>query len=155
MNPEKEYISKEKNVELQAELLDLKGPKRKEVLDALEFSKSLGDLSENAEYHQARESQRNLEERISKVEHILKNAEIIKQHHSEIVEMGSTVVAQKDGVKEHKSFVIVGSEEADMAHGKISNKSPLGTALLGKKKGETASFQSPGGIVKYKIIEIE
>lgn len=155
MDIEEEYISQEKKEELEQELINLKGPRRQEILDSLEFSKSLGDLSENAEYHQAREDQRKLEERIGKIENILKNSKIVKKHHSERVEVGATVIVQKEGVKEHRKFVIVGSEEADMAEGKISNRSPLGIALFGKKKGDVAAFESPIGIIKYKIIDIE
>ena len=153
--PDEEFITKEKKQALELELEDLKGPKRKEILDALEFAKSLGDLSENAEYQQAREAQGKLEERISKVEHILKSSKIVASHHSTSVEVGSTIVIKKEGTKEDKRLQVVGSEEADMAEGKISHKSPLGTALLGKKKGETVSFQSPIGIIKYKILDIE
>ena len=152
---QEEYISQEKRDELEKELIDLKGPRRKEILDSLEFSKSLGDLSENAEYHQAREDQRKLEERIVKIENIIKNFKIIKKHHSERVETGTTVVVQKEGMKDNRKFQIVGSEEADMSEGKISNRSPLGIALFGKKKGDSVSFESPSGIIKYKIIEIE
>lgn len=155
MNTEEEYISQEKREELEQELIDLKGPRRKEILDSLEFSKSLGDLSENAEYHQAREDQRKLEERIVKIERILKDFTVIKKHHSDKVETGTTVVVQKEGSKEHRSFQIVGSEEADMAQGKISNKSPLGIALYGRKKEDIVSFESPNGVIKYKIIDIE
>jgi len=152
---EEEFITKEKKQALEIELEDLQGPKRKEILDSLEFAKSLGDLSENAEYQQAREAQGKLEERISKIEHILKSSKIVASHHSTKVEVGSTIVIQKEGVKDPKKLQIVGSEETDMSLGKISHKSPLGIALLDKKKGETISFQSPIGIIKYKIIDIE
>jgi transcription elongation factor GreA len=153
--PDEEFITKEKKKALEAELEDLKGPRRKEILDSLEFAKSLGDLSENAEYQQAREEQGKLEERISKVEHILKSSQIVASHHSTKVEVGSTILIQKEGAKDEKRLQIVGSEEADMNEGKISHKSPLGMALIGGKKGETVSFKSPSGIIKYKIINIE
>lgn len=155
MNAEHEYITKEKKQELELELASLRGPKRKEILEALEFAKSLGDLSENAEYHQAREEQGKLEERISKIEHILKESIVVAKHHSTLVEVGATIIVQKEGSKEKKTYQIVGSEEADTAQAKISNKSPLGTALLGKKKGDTVEFKSPAGIVHYKVLEIE
>ncbi|HEY4715453.1 MAG TPA: transcription elongation factor GreA [Candidatus Paceibacterota bacterium] len=153
--PEEEFITKVKKKALEEELVSLKGPKRKEILESLEFAKSLGDLSENAEYQQAREEQGKLEERIAKIEYILRTSVIMDSHHSSKVEVGSTIHIQKEGNKEQKKFQIVGSEEADMGSGKISHKSPLGLALLGKKKGETVSFQSPIGIIKYKIIDIE
>lgn len=150
-----EYITQEKKELLEAELHDLKTVKRKEVLEALDFAKSLGDLSENAEYHQAREDQGKLEERIAKIENILKNAEIVVRHHSDVVEIGTIVTVRKEGTKDLKTFQIVGSEEADMASGKISMRSPIGVALFGHKKGDKVSFQSPIGEVEYKIIEIE
>jgi transcription elongation factor GreA len=154
MDIEKEYITAEKKAELELELKDLKGPKRREILDALEFAKSLGDLSENAEYHQAREEQGKLEERIAKIEHLLLNSTLIKKHHSNQVEVGATVTVQKVGTKDSKVFEVVGSEEADTTVGKISNRSPLGMALFGGKKGDTVSFMSPSGEVKYTIVDI-
>lgn len=149
------YITKEKKVELEQELHELMTVKRKEILEALEFAKSLGDLSENAEYHQAREEQAKLEERISTIEHVLQNAEIVERHHANAVEVGATVVVQKEGSKDKQTFQIVGSEEADFASGKISHTSPLGAALCGKKKGETALFKTPKGEISYKVISIE
>jgi transcription elongation factor GreA len=148
------YITKEKKKELEAELLELSGPKRKEIIDALEYAKSLGDLSENAEYHQAREDQGKLEERIKKVEQILKSSVVVKKSGSDTVEIGSDVVVEKEGTKEQKNYIIVGSEEADMLKGKISNNSPIGQALFGKKKGDTVSFRTPKGLVNYKIIKV-
>ncbi|MFA5933965.1 MAG: transcription elongation factor GreA [Candidatus Paceibacterota bacterium] len=155
MNAEHDYITKEKKQELEHELAELRGPKRKEILEALEFAKSLGDLSENAEYHQAREEQGKLEDRISKVEYILKESIIVDKHHSNRVEVGATLSVQKEGSKEKKTYQIVGSEEANMAESKISNHSPLGMALLGKQKGDTVEFKSPSGMVKYTILAIE
>lgn len=155
MNTDVDYITEEKKVLLEAELAELSGPKRKGILEALEFAKSLGDLSENAEYHQARDEQGKLEERISKIEHMLRTATVVSRHHSTQVEVGATVVIQKKGTSDKKKVVIVGAEEADMAQGKISNKSPLGAALFGKKKGEAATFTTPSGAVEYKILDIE
>lgn len=155
MNKDHQYITPEKKEELEAELSELKGTKRKTILEALEFAKSLGDLSENAEYHQAREEQGKLEERISTIEEILKSSIVVTKHHSTKVEVGSTITVQKGGSSEKQVYTIVGSEEADMATGKISNHSPLGQALHGKKKGDTASFETPKGAIQYKIIDIE
>ena len=148
------YITEEKKKALEEELKDLKGPKRKEILAALEYAKSLGDLSENAEYHQTREDQGKLEERIKRIEQILQSAQVVKGGGGDIIEIGSKVVVQKDGTADKKSFQIVGSEEADMALGKISNHSPFGEALFGKKKGEIISFKTPNGEVNYKIIDV-
>ena len=149
------YITAEKRHELELELVEMQTTKRKEILDALEFAKSLGDLSEHAEYHQAREEQGKLEERISSIEEILRNSIILKKHHSTVVEVGSTVVVQKIGEKGKQTFHIVGSEEADYATGKISNNSPLGIALHGKKPGDMATFTTPKGAIEYKVISIE
>ena len=155
MNQTVSYLTAEKRKDLEVELEVLKTEKRKEILEALEFAKSLGDLSENAEYHQAREEQGKLEERIANIENLLQNSETVKKHHSGLVEVGSTVVVQKDGTKEKKTFSIVGSEEADVLSGKISNNSPLGRALLGKKKGDKAHFATPKGEIVYNIIGFE
>lgn len=151
----KEYLSKEKFGQLKTELEHLKTAKRKEIAEELEFAKSLGDLSENAEYHEAREAQAALEDRISQLESILANAEIVDTHHSSQVEVGSVVHVQKKGDKAKKVYSIVGSEEADFPTGKISFKSPLGQALLGKKKDEEFTFKTPAGEVKYTVISIE
>lgn len=151
----KEYLSKEKFKQLTAELEELKTSKRKEIADELEFAKSLGDLSENAEYHEAREAQAALEDRIATLEKILASAEIVTAHHSSNVEVGSTVHIKKAGDKAEKVYTLVGSEEADFATGKISFKSPLGQAMMGKKKGEEFSFNAPAGVVKYTIVSIE
>jgi transcription elongation factor GreA len=155
MNPDTNYVTEEKRVELEKELNMLRTVKRKEILEALEFAKSLGDLSENAEYHQAREEQGKLEERIGNIEFVLQNSTVVKKHHSTVVEVGSTITVQKEGEKNKQTFQIVGSEEADFSKGMISNKSPLGTALLGKKKGDIAKFTTPKGVSEYKIISIE
>ena len=149
-----DYITEEKKQMLLIELKDLKGPKRKEILQNLAYAKSLGDLSENAEYHQAREDQGKLEARIAKIEQILQSSQIAKGGGGDIIEIGSSVVVQKEGAKEKKNYVIVGSEEADMKAGKISNRSPMGVALFGRKKGDSVSFKTPNGLVNYKIINV-
>jgi transcription elongation factor GreA len=154
MNQAADYITEEKKHALEAELKDLKGPKRKEILEALEYAKSLGDLSENAEYHQTREDQGKLEARIAKIEQILQSSQTVKGGGGDVIEVGSKVVVQKNGTKEEKTYVIVGSEEADMASGKISNRSPFGEALFSKKKGDEISFKTPNGVISYKIINV-
>lgn len=154
MNQTGDYITEEKKQMLLAELKDLRGPKRKEILQNLAYAKSLGDLSENAEYHQAREDQGKLEARIAKIEQILQSSQIVKGGGGDVVEIGSRVVIQKEDTKEEKNYVIVGSEEVDMVKGKISNRSPVGVALFGKKKGDKVSFKTPKGLVNYKIINV-
>jgi transcription elongation factor GreA len=150
-----EFITKEKRAELEQELHQLETVKRKEILDALEYAKSLGDLSENAEYHQARDDQARLEDRIGTVKSILQHATVVEPHKSDVVEVGTTVIVKKKGSNDERTFQLVGSEEVDMAAGKISHNSPLGEALLGKKKGETANFETPGGITEYTIVKIK
>ncbi len=156
MNQAADYITEEKKRELEQELADLKGPKRKELLDTLEYAKSLGDLKENAEYHQAREDQGKLEDRINKIEKILQSSQVVsgKSTSGDVVGIGSTVVVQKEGTQENKTYIIVGSEEVDMAQGKISNRSPFGAALFGKSVGDKVSFDTPHGVVNYKIIRV-
>lgn len=154
MVDQKEYLTQEKFDELNKELEHLRKVKRKEVAEDLEYAKALGDLSENAEYHEARELQASIEDRIFKLENMLKNAVIMSLHHSEAVGIGSSVVVQRDGDKKEHKFEIVGSEEADVSQGKLSIHSPLGEAMVGKKKGEVFSFNSPKGKMSYKIIDI-
>lgn len=152
---EKQYLSKEKYKELEEELELLRTAKRKEVAEKLEFAKSLGDLSENAEYQEARDEQANLEDRIMNLEAILKSAEIVAHKNGGSIAIGSTVVVVKKGKTEQQIFHIVGSEEVDMTSGKISNKSPLGKALLGKSKDDEAKCATPNGEVVYVIVDVK
>src|SRR3989339_1106307 len=152
---QKEYITKEKFKELEEELKFLKGTKRKEIAAELGQTSSMGDLKENAEYHQAREAQAELEHRIMIVENVLKTAEIITEGSKDVVGIGRSVTICKRGNEDCVTYKIVGAEESDSAQNKISTKSPLVSAMLGKKKGETFSFKAPAGQVDYKIINIE
>lgn len=150
-----DYISKEKKIALEAELKELTTVKRKEIIEAVEYAKSLGDLSENAEYHAAREAQGKLQTRIEEIESVLKNSTVVeKKAGTTMVDIGSTVVVEKSADKSERTLTIVGAEEADMAAGKISHKSPLGAALMGAKVGETVSFETPAGKNEYTIISI-
>jgi len=155
MPEDKEFITQEKFDELKEELEQLVHVKRKEVAENLEHAKSLGDLSENAEYHEARDAQAQLEARIAQIEYIIKHAEIVRHKKSDVVEAGSTIVLQKGASKTKQTFILVGSEEADMAAGKLSYQSPLGRALMGKKKGDSFVFDTPKGEVKYKIVDVK
>jgi len=153
---EKEYLTEEKKKTLEKELEYLTKTKRKEVAEQLEYAKSLGDLSENAEYHEARETQGIVEDRIKKIESILKNASIVSaDHKSGAVAIGSEIVVKKEGDGAEKVYTIVGGEESDITSGKISIHSPLGEAALGKKKGEKFTFSAPAGPITYKIIDIK
>ncbi|MBP6908728.1 MAG: transcription elongation factor GreA [Candidatus Pacebacteria bacterium] len=149
------YITEEKKQALLEELKTLKTVKRKEIIEALEAAKALGDLSENAEYHQAREDQGKTEDRINQIEYILQSAVVVKRHHSTKVEIGTTVSVRKEGSKDTTTYSIVGAEEADMAQNKISHKSPLGEAIFGKSKGDVVSISTPKGLVKYTLVDIQ
>jgi transcription elongation factor GreA len=146
-----QYLTNEKRDELQKELEYLKVERRKEVAEHLEYAKKLGDLSENAEYHQAREEQAEVEDRISRLENLLKTAVISGQGSKEVITIGSTFRLEKKGDNKSYIYTIVGSEEADMSQGKISNISPLGSALLGHKKGDTVTIDTPKGKVTYTV----
>ncbi|MDA8611458.1 transcription elongation factor GreA [Candidatus Pacebacteria bacterium] len=154
MEDKKEYLTKKKHDELTKELGILTHDTRKEVAEKLEYAKSLGDLSENAEYQEARDEQARVEYRISQLEELLKNAEIIKHKEGDTAEAGSTVTIKK-GAGAEQTYELVGSEEADMTEGKLSYSSPLGRALMGKKKGETFTFETPKGNTKYKIVSVK
>ncbi len=156
---QREYLTKQKYDELAAELKELKNVKRKEVAEALDYARGLGDLSENAEYHEARAQQADIEERISKLESILKNSIVVEDRHGDHAMIGSTVTVEKNdglpGQGTKRTFMIVGSAESNMSGGKISNKSPIGAAVLGKKKGESFSFNSPSGKMEYKVVDVK
>jgi transcription elongation factor GreA len=155
MSNEVQYLTSEKFAELTKELEFLKTERRKEIAEHLEYSKKLGDLSENAEYHQAREEQAEVEDRIRRLEGILKNAVMVGTGGKELITIGSTFRLQKEGDNKSYIYTIVGSEEADMSHGKISNLSPLGSALLGHKKGDKVKVNTPKGTVTYTIVIIK
>jgi len=152
---EKIFITKEKYKALEEELHILLTETRKDIAGKLEYARSLGDLSENAEYHDARDQQANAEDSIKRIEEILKHASLIKKHTSDIVELGTTVTVQKKGNKTKTEYTLVGPEEADLAGGHISHTSPLGTAMIGTKKGDTFTFTTPKGSVEYKVITIQ
>ena len=158
MSEAKQYLTREKMQEFKKELDFLKSDKRKQVAESLEYAKKLGDLSENAEYHDARQIQAEVEDRINHLENLVKTAVIVEvdsAHANDgMVSIGSNVKIQKEGEKETKEYKIVGSEEADMAQGKVSNLSPLGSALLGKKKGDKVQIVTPKGKVSYTLISI-
>lgn len=149
-----EYITQANKEALEAELHELATIKRKEIVAAVQYAKSLGDLSENAEYHIAREEQRKLEERIATIEHVLKHAEIVTKNETGTIGIGSVVTIQKEGETNTRTFTIVGAEETDMLSGKISYKSPLGGALMNKTVGARAVVVTPKGDSNYKIISV-
>lgn len=145
----KQYqITTEGKKELEAELKTLKA-RRGDVADKIANARDFGDLSENAEYDAAREEQGLLETRIAEIEEILNNADVIKASRKKTVDLGSKVEL-KTGGKVVK-YTIVGPVEADPLEGKISNESPIGMALYGKKVGDSAVITTPKGSVTYKI----
>jgi len=152
---EKEYLTKKKYKELVDELDWLQTGRRKELAEHLREATSLGDLSENAEYHQAREDQAGVEKRIKELEVILKNAVIVKQDKFDSVDAGATVTVQKKGATESREFSVVGTQEVDVNKNKISVISPLVQAMLGKKAGDIFSFKSPKGMQEYKVVSIK
>jgi transcription elongation factor GreA len=137
--------------ELQKELEELKSH-RARIADKISDARDFGDLSENAEYDAAREEQGLLETRVAEIEDILLNAEIIKGGSKTKVALGSTVEVKTD--KKSFTYTIVGPVEADPLEGKISNESPIGVALFGKKVGETAEIKTPKGSFTYEITKI-
>lgn len=155
MNDTTNYLSKEKFDELTKELEHLKTIRRREIAEQLEYARSLGDLSENAEYEEARNLQAATEDRIRQIEEQLSHVRIIEHSKGNVVSLGSTVTIQKQGEKDEHVYEIVGSAEANMQEHKISHLSPLGAALMEKKKGDTFSFETPKGVQKYKIVAIK
>jgi len=144
-------ITEAGRAELEAELEELKS-RRGEIADKIAEARDYGDLSENADYDTAREDQALVETRIAEIEDILANAQIIKASNGSRISVGSTVELKSGG----KSFTytLVGPVEADPLEGKISNESPIGEALMGKKVGETATITTPKGEVAYEVISI-
>ena len=156
MTEEKEYLTKEKFAELSKELDHLKTVRRKEVAESLEYARSLGDLSENAEYQEARDMQAAIEERIGHLEKVIKEAKIVAHDKKgDVIVLGSTVTIQKDKEKDSHTYTIVGSEEANIHEHKLSYLSPLGEALMGKIKTDEFTFETPAGKQKYKVLKVE
>ena len=151
----KEYIlTREGKTELEAELDTLKNVTRKEVSQKIKEARSFGDLSENAEYDEAKNEQAEVEARIGEIEHMLKYARVLDDEEikSDIVTPGSKVVLDIFGTE--KQYTIVGSTEADPYKNKLSYESPIGAACLNRSAGETVTAETPGGAVEFKILSI-
>ncbi len=152
----KVLVTKEGLKKLEAELKELIGTRRKEVSDRLAEAISYGDLSENSEYDEAKNEQAFVELRIKELEEQIKFAEIIKESQTVqkgVVQIGSTVTLKHPNGEEHE-YTIVGSTESDPMMHKISNESPVGIAILGKKAKEKAEVEAPGGKFKYEILKV-
>ena len=153
MNTKPTYLSRDGLEKLRAELDEMVNARRTEVAQRIHDAKEHGDLSENAEYEDAKNEQAFVEGRIQTLESLIKNATLIDENHSsDHVGIGSTV--EVDGPDGQERFTIVGSTEAKPTDGKISNESPVGRALLGKKKGEKVVVRVPAGDFTYKIVKI-
>jgi transcription elongation factor GreA len=146
------YLSKEGMEKMKTELAFLKTTKRFEVADRIEKAKDLGDLRENADYHEAKEELGFVEGRILELQDKLKRAVIIEAQRTDMVVIGSKVLVEYNG--KQKEFSLVGSNEANPLAGLISNESPIGLALIGKKVGETAEVKAPSGVIRYTITAI-
>jgi transcription elongation factor GreA len=148
------YLTTEGAARLEVELADLKGPQREALAKRLRDAIQMGDLSENADYHKAKEDQAFLEGRIQELEYILKNAEIVADTGSrDAVRVGVRVVVQEEDF-EPETYYMVGVKEADPRSGKISNESPIGRALMDHRPGDVVEAETPGGVIRLTILEI-
>ena len=148
------YLTPEGQTRLRAELAELTGPRRQELAQRLRAAIQMGDLSENADYHKAKEDQGFLEGRIQEIEAILRMAVIIEKKQSDVVTVGSHVTIQ-EGDSPPETYHVVGAKEADPRNGKISNESPIGKALIDHKVGDVVEAETPSGRIKFKIRKIE
>jgi transcription elongation factor GreA len=156
MNETQAFLTAEKFEELKKELEHLKTVRRKEIAESLEYARSLGDLSENAEYQEARDMQSAIEERISYLEKTIKEAKIVAhEKKGGVVGLGSVVSIKKEKEKDSRNYTIVGSDEANIHEKKLSYLSPLGEALMGKTKGDDFTFDTPAGKQKYKVLKVD
>lgn len=142
---------------LEDELFELKVNRRKEVAEKIKEAREQGDLSENAEYDAAKDEQRDIEARIEEVEKILKNVEVVDEDEVNLdsISVGCRVRLYDVEFDEELEYRIVGSTEADSLNGKISNESPVGSALIGRKAGETIEVETQNGTLMFKILEIQ
>ncbi len=154
--PEPTYLTAEGAARLKAELEELKGPAREVMAQRLRSAIQMGDLSENADYHKAKEDQAFMEGRIQELEYIIRNAVIIDELSvkKDEVAVGSRVTIQ-EGDDDPETYQVVGSKEAEPRKKRISNESPIGRALIGAKVGDVVSAETPDGVIKFKILKIE
>jgi transcription elongation factor GreA len=148
------YLTPEGAEKLRAELKELTGPRRVELSQRLRAAIQMGDLSENADYHKAKEDQAFLEGRIQEIEAVLRTAVVVEKTKSDVVTVGSTVTVQEEDF-DPETYYVVGAKEADPRSGKISNESPIGNALMDHKVGDVVEAETPGGKLKIKILKIE
>ena len=156
MSDKPAYLTRDGRAKLEAELEVLQTNGRREVAERIGAAKELGDISESGEYEDAKNQQAHLEGRIREIKSILSRAQIIDEEngHGNEVWVGSKVTVRVEGEEEDETWSIVGSAEAKPREGKISNESPLGASLLGKRKGQKVTVQTPAGTMKLTIIKI-
>ncbi len=155
MAAEETYLTKEGEDELRRELRQLIETRRPALAQKLKDAAAQGDLKENADYHDAKEQLGFTEGRVLHIESILQNAIVVAEAGpSDEVRIGSTVVIQEDGTGDDEEYKIVGSAEANPRERKISQKSPIGSALLGKQKGNKVKVRTPDGVIKFEIVDI-
>ena len=142
-------------LEIEEELDELKRVKRPEIINAIKEARALGDLSENADYHAAREEQAIIEGRIQELEYMVDHAVIIEEKVGDKVSIGCSVIIKYEGDDDSEEYQIVGITEADPFENKISNESPIAKAIIGHKKGDIVEVESPNGKYKIEIIEIK
>ncbi len=149
-------LTKNGYIALEAELKNLKGVERPNIIAAIAEARSHGDLSENAEYSAAKEKQSFIEGRIQELEAVISRAQVIDpaQTKSDVIRFGATVVVVDEDTDEEKQYQIVGDYEADIEKNRISLSSPLAKALIGKEAGDTAEFAAPGGRKSFEIVEV-
>jgi transcription elongation factor GreA len=148
-----QYLSPERLAELKRELAELKTQKRVEIAERLKAAKDYGDLSENAEYSEARDEQAKIEGRIAELEDVVRHAVTVREQCDDVVRVGCAVTAKKNGSV--LRYSLVGTYEARPEEGKISDASPLGKAFLGKKIGDVVTVATPTGQSTYEILKIE
>lgn len=155
MSKEKEiYLTSEGFIKLEEELNELKTVKRPEIVIAIKEARALGDLSENAEYSSARETQAKIEARIKEIEYTLEHATIIENNNDGKIRVGSVVTIKYLEDDEDEEYSIVGTNETDPFENKISNESPIAAAILGKKEGDIVAVESPNGSFDVKILKV-
>ena len=149
------FLTKEGKEELERELRVLIDEKRPEIADRIKVAREHGDLSENAEYESARNEQAHNEGRIAEIENILKYSQIIDgKGKKDVISLGATIDVYDKTYDEEMTFKILGTTEADVTQGKISNESPIGNALLGRRVGETVEIETPEGIIVLEIKKV-
>lgn len=157
MEEKKNILTKSSRKKLEEELQELKVVKRKEIAQKIKEARELGDLSENAEYDAAKDEQRDIEARIDEIENILKNSQVIDKRSIDFksIHIGCKATVQDKTTRRKVTYQIVSATDVNSLEKKISYESPIGAALMGKKVGDHVEVETPGGLLKYKVLDIE